>query len=134
MLWHQVQQGATFYREAGNPALQSVHLAASDVLGLQVKNIAIPRRFSNVAREIWTMQGRFQFKACRRSVNFLDNKRFRAAYDFMCLRASSGEPLQDDCEWWTLFQKVDADEQLEMCNKSNGAPRRNRSGRRRRQK
>ena len=132
MLWHQVHQGAKFYREAGNPDLQSVHLAASDALGLQVKSIAIPRRFSNVTREIWTMQGRFQFKACRRSLNFLNNKRFRAAYDFMCLRAVSGESLQDDCEWWTLFQKVDADEQLVMCNNAKGSPRRNRSGRRRR--
>ncbi len=132
MLWHQVQQGSKFYRDSGNPDLQSVHLAASDALGLQVKSIAIPRRFSNVTREIWTMQGRFQFKACRRSINFTNNKRFRAAYDFMCLRAVSGEPLQDDCEWWTLFQEVDADEQLEMCNKAKGSPRRNRSGRRRR--
>ena len=132
MLWHQVQQGSKFYRDSGNPDLQSVHLAASDALGMQVKSIAIPRRFSNVTREIWTMQGRFQFKACRRSINFTTNKRFRAAYDFMCLRATSGEPLQDDCEWWTLFQKVDADEQLVMCNKAKGSPRRNRSGRRRR--
>jgi len=132
MLWYQVQQGTEFYRKAGNPDLQSVHLAASDALGLQVKSIAIPRRFSNVTREIWTMQGRFQFKACRRSMNFLNNKRFRAAYDFMCLRALSGEPVQENCEWWTLFQEVDEEEKLAMCNKAKGSPRRNRSGRRRR--
>jgi len=132
MLWHQVQEGSKVYRDSGNPELQSVHLAASDAFGSQVKSIAVPRRFSNVTREIWIMQGRFQFKACRRSLNFINNKRFRAAYDFMCLRAASGEQLEDDSEWWTLIQEVDADEQLAMCNSAKGSPRRSRSGRRRR--
>ncbi|MCK5902394.1 MAG: polynucleotide adenylyltransferase PcnB [Cocleimonas sp.] len=133
MLWHQAQKGAKMYREMGNPDLQSVHLAASDVLGTQVKSIAVPRRFSNVTREIWTMQGRFQFKACRRSLNFMKNRRFRAAYDFMCLRASSGEPLEEECQWWTLFQSLSEKDQQLMCQSVVGSPnKRNRSGRRRR--
>ena len=131
MLWHQTQKGAEIYRELGNPDLQSVHMAASDVLGHQVKSTAVPRRFSNVTREIWTMQGRFKFKACRRALNFIDNKRFRAAYDFMCLRASSGEPFKEDCEWWTRFQELGSEDQLAMCN-TESSPKRNRSGRRRR--
>ncbi len=133
MLWHQVKKGEIMYREMGNPDLQSMHLAASEVLGHQVKSIAIPRRFSNVTREIWTMQGRFQFKACRRALNFIENKRFRAAYDFMCLRASSGEPLEEDCEWWTLFQNLSSEDQLVMCNAAS-SPKSKRSGRRRRRK
>ena len=134
MLWHQVQKGAKMYREIGNPELQSMHMAASDVLGHQVKSIAIPRRFSNVTREIWTMQGRFQFRACRRAISFLGNKRFRAAYDFMCLRASSGEPFDEDCKWWTLFQDVSEEDQLAMCNQAVTPTKRSRSGRRRKRK
>jgi poly(A) polymerase len=133
MLWAQVQKGEKMYLELGNPDLQSMHLAASDVLGHQVKSTAIPRRFSNVSREIWTMQGRFQFTACRRSINFINNKRFRAAYDFMCLRASSGEPLEEECQWWTLFQELDSEDQLAMCNAAGNASKK-RSGRRRRRK
>jgi poly(A) polymerase len=133
MLWHQVQKGEKMYRELGNPDLQSTHLAASDVLGHQVKSTAVPRRFSNVTREIWTMQGRFQFKACRRALNFLNHKRFRATYDFMCLRASSGELLEDECKWWTTFQELDSEEQLAMCNAA-GVSKRGHSGRRRRHK
>lgn len=133
MLWHQVQKGEAMFSEMGNPDLQSMHLAASEVLGHQVKSTAIPRRFSNVTREIWTMQGRFQFKACRRALNFIDNKRFRAAYDFMCLRSSSDESLEKECEWWTLFQTLSSEDQLEMCN-AVSSPKRKRSGRRRRHK
>ncbi len=133
MLWHQVKKGEIMYREMGNPELQSMHMAASDILTCQVKSVAIPRRFSNITREIWTMQGRFQFKACRRALNFIENKRFRAAYDFMCLRASSGEPLEEDCEWWTLFQSLSSEDQLTMCNAAS-PQKYKRSGRRRRRK
>ena len=133
MLWHQVKKGEIMYREMGNPELQSMHMAASDILTCQVKSVAIPRRFSNITREIWTMQGRFQFKACRRALNFIENKRFRAAYDFMCLRASSGEPVEEDCEWWTLFQNLSSEDQLVMCNAAS-PQKYKRSGRRRRRK
>ncbi len=133
MLWHQVKKGEIMYREMGNPELQSMHMAASDILTCQVKSVAIPRRFSNIKREIWTKQGRFQFKACRRALNFIENKRFRAAYDFMCLRASSGEPLEEDCEWWTLFQSLSSEDQLTMCNAAS-PQKYKRSGRRRRRK
>ncbi len=133
MLWKQVRDGSEMYRELGNPALQSVHLAATDAFAEQVKCISVPRRFSNMTREIWTMQGRFQFKNTRRALNFLGNRRFRAAYDFMCLRASAGEILPDDCEWWTLIQEVNEQEKIAMCQafstpKKKG--RGNRTGRR----
>jgi len=104
------------YKELGNPALQSVHLAATDAFAEQVKCISVPRRFSNMTREIWTLQGLFTFKNERRVLRFLEHKRFRAAYDFMCLRARSGELPEEECEWWTLIQEVDNTEKKAMCN------------------
>ncbi len=132
MLWKQVKEGSEMYRELGNPALQSVHLAATDAFAEQVKCISVPRRFSNMTREIWTMQGRFQFKNTRRVMGFLDHRRFRAAYDFMCLRAKAGEIMPDDCEWWTLIQEVDEQEKIAMCQAFNSPKkgRGNRTGRR----
>ena len=117
MLWKQVREGAIEYQSQGNPALQSVHLAASDAFAIQVKSLSVPRRFSNMTREIWTLQGLFKFKNQRRVFTFLEHRRFRAAYDFMCLRAESGETSFEDCEWWTLIQEVDADEKNAMCQK-----------------
>ncbi len=116
-LWKRVQEGSAMYRELGNPVLQSVQMAASDAFSEQVKTIAVPRRFSNVTREIWVMQGRFNFKNQRRVMNFLSYKRFRAAYDFLCLRAQSGEAVEEDCQWWTLIQEVDEEEKIAMCRK-----------------
>ena len=133
MLWKQVKEGSEMYCELGNPALQSVHLAATDAFAEQVKCISVPRRFSNMTREIWTMQGRFQFKNTRRVLSFLEHRRFRAAYDFMCLRAKSGEIMPDDCEWWTLIQEVDDQEKDAMCKAFSNVPKKgrgNRTGRR----
>lgn len=118
MLWKRVREDTMVYQQEGNPALQSVHLAASDAFSEQVKCLSVPRRFSNMTREIWTLQGLFKFKNQRRVLNFLDQRRFRAAYDFMCLRAKSGETSFDDCEWWTLIQEVDMDEKITMCQKA----------------
>ncbi len=133
LLWKQVKEGTEMYKELGNPALQSVHLAATDAFAEQVKCLSVPRRFSNMTREIWTMQGRFQFKNTRRVMGFLEHRRFRAAYDFMCLRAKAGEIMPDDCEWWTLIQEVDEQEKISMCQAS-GSPKKkgrgNRTGRR----
>ena len=134
MLWKQVKDGSEMYQELGNPALQSVHLAATDAFAEQVKCISVPRRFSNMTREIWTMQGRFQFKNTRRVMSFLEHRRFRAAYDFMCLRAKAEEIMPDDCEWWTLIQEVDEQEKIAMCQSALSSPKKkgrgNRTGRR----
>ncbi|HIP94342.1 MAG TPA: polynucleotide adenylyltransferase PcnB [Leucothrix sp.] len=118
MLWKRVREDANSYQQKGNPALQSVHLAASDAFYEQIKCLSVPRRFSNMTREIWTLQGLFKFKNQRRVLNFLNQRRFRAAYDFMCLRAESGETNFDDCEWWTLVQEVDMDEKIAMCQRA----------------
>ncbi len=115
LLWKKANDAAEMYCELGNPALQSIHMAASDTFSEQVKSISVPRRFSNMTREIWTMQGRFQFKNHRRVINFIENRRFRAAYDFMCLRAAAGELSETECEWWTLIQEASAGEKLTMC-------------------
>ncbi len=115
MLWKKVSEGSSMYLEMNNPALQSMHLAASDAFSEQIKTLSIPRRFSNMSREIWTLQGLFHFKNQRRVLKFLEHRRFRAAYDFMCLRARAGEIPVDDCEWWTLIQEVDEAEKIAMC-------------------
>ena len=68
-----------------------------------------------MTREIWTLQGLFNFKNEKRVFRFLEHRRFRAAYDFMCLRAQCGELPINDCEWWTLIQEVDQKEKKAMC-------------------
>ncbi len=121
MLWKRVSEGFKMYKELGNPALQSMHSAASDAFSEQVKCISVPRRFSNMTREIWTLQGLFSFKNERRVLRLLDHKRFRASYDFMCLRAQCGELPMSECNWWTLIQEVDLKEKKAMCHAASSS-------------
>lgn len=115
MLWKRAREGSKMYKELGSPALQAMHSAASDAFSEQVKCISVPRRFSNMTREIWALQGLFSFKNERRVLRLLEHKRFRASYDFMCLRAQCGELPTTECEWWTLIQEVDLKEKKAMC-------------------
>ncbi|CAA6825204.1 MAG: Poly(A) polymerase (EC [uncultured Thiotrichaceae bacterium] len=132
MLWDKTLEGFERYRSDGQPEYQSMQLSASDVIGLQAKSTAVPRRFSNVSRDIWLLQARFRRKDCRAVFSFIEHKRFRAAYDFFCLRARSGHLPVEDCEWWTEFQTLTHDEQMEACQEF-AAPKR-RSNRRRKRK
>lgn len=131
MLWDKTLEGFERYRSDGQPEYQSMQLAASDVIALQAKSTAVPRRFSNVSRDIWLLQARFNRKDCRAVFSFLEHKRFRAAYDFFCLRARAGYVPIEDCEWWTELQKLSYDEQMEAC-KEFAAPKRRRNRRRKR--
>ena len=124
MLWRAVQYYAKDALAQGFPIAQAYNIAASTVLKDQVRHTAVPRRFTTMAREIWSLQYRFTNKDCRRSMAFLNHPRFRAAYDFHCLRASVADDVElDDCQWWTNFQTQDDDGKREMCQEFKGKRR-----------
>ncbi len=67
-------------------------LDASDkVIARQLKRIALPKRFSLPMRELIMLQTRFERRSGRRALRLLEHPRFRAAYDFLLLRAEAGE-------------------------------------------
>lgn len=115
LLWHEVSVVAEELQARGMPELQAMTQASGDALHDQVDFTAVPRRYSNITREIWLLQSRFRYRDIRRAATLLSNPRFRAAYDFLCLRAQSGEPVDDDAEWWTAFQSATHEEREAMC-------------------
>ena len=56
-----------------------------------MKRIAVPKRFSLPMRELVMLQTRFERRSGRRALRLLEHPRFRAAYDFLLLRAEAGE-------------------------------------------
>jgi len=71
------------------------------------KRLAIPNRYSGAMKEIWLLQPRFEQRAGQRPFRLLEQPRFRAAYDFLLLRAECGLAAQELAEWWTKFQFAD---------------------------
>jgi poly(A) polymerase len=85
-----------------------------EVLDAQRGQLAIPRRYDGMIKEIWSLQPRFEQRGGQRPYRLLEHPRFRAAYDFLLLRAESGEVDAELGEWWTRFQEVDDDERAAM--------------------
>ncbi len=54
------------------------------------------------------MQWRFGQRHGARAARLLQHKRFRAAYDFLVLRASCGEVDRETVDWWTEIQNAAA--------------------------
>jgi len=105
LLWEPVRHRAEKLQAEGMQAYSAIQQAASEVMQKQVTYVAIPRRFSTPMREIWSMQSRFANTKGKRPGRLLSHPRFRAAYDFLLLRAESGEVDPAQGEWWTRFQE-----------------------------
>jgi poly(A) polymerase len=117
------------------PEIPAMQRAAGEVLSEQIQTVAIPKRFSLVTRDIWTMQPRLTRRQGKRAFALLLHPKFRAGYDFLALRAQSGEPLQELTDWWTTFQQTSATAQAEMVNAlGNGGETDKRKPRRRRRR
>lgn len=95
-------------------AIDLVLIAASE-------RVAIPMRFKTMIRDIWALQARLQllferyaqqgrrFKKSmfndEKMINVLQHRRFRAAYDFLLVRQSAGEPVEAWAEFWQRVQE-----------------------------
>jgi poly(A) polymerase len=105
ILWPAVDQKASYWIGLGEPPIPAIADAGQAVILSAIVRVAIPKRFSLIMREIWDLQTRFERRSKRKPLEFATHKRFRAAYDFLLLRAQSGEPVQELADWWTRFQE-----------------------------
>lgn len=115
MLWGGVYERAQEMVKKGLPPIDAIWKAADAVVPLQLKVTSIPKRFSVPMREVWTLQPRLEQIAGRSALGLIENRRFRAAYDFLCLRARFDDTLKDCAQWWTDVQELEADEQQALC-------------------
>lgn len=105
-LWQPVQSLTQSLISKGMVPYEASQKAAARVIDKQRQLIAIPKRFSIVAREIWSLQFRLTNRRKRNVDSLIQNPRFRAAYDFLCLRAGDDPELKSLADWWTDFQEA----------------------------
>jgi len=127
LLWHEVLASWKARQEAGERPVAALHEAMDDVLERQRAQLAIPRRYDTVMKELWLLQPRFEQRGGQRPFRLLALPRFRAAYDFLLLRCASGEVDTALGAWWTEFQDADEARRAEMLQPDNGAPKKRRS-------
>ncbi len=119
LLWHEVLMAWKKYQDAGEKPLPALDLAMNEILTIQHKKLAIPRRFDAVIKEIWNMQPRLEARMGRKPFRLLTHPRFRAAYDFLLLRCESGEIDQNIGVWWKDFQSAGTEKREKMLLKNN---------------
>ena len=117
LLWHEVlanweaRKANNEVRVATIPALYE---AMDEVLSQQGEKLAITRRIAGDIKDIWALQPRFEKRSGKSPWRLVDQPRFRAGYDFLLLRAQSGEIAQELADWWTEFQDANQDRREAM--------------------
>ncbi len=128
LLWPAIRAlAAELERETGANEFEALNEAGHRIVYEQVSRTSLPKRFSVPMREMLMMQRRLATRQGVRAARLLEHKGFRAAYDFLLLRARCGEAEPELAEWWTEVQHMEPAEQ----QKAFGVKRR-RNGKRRR--
>jgi poly(A) polymerase len=131
LLWHEVLAAWKARQAKGERALPALEAAMDRVLDAQCEKLALTRKLTAIMREVWAMQPRFEQRGGQRPYRLVESARFRMAYDFLALRAASGEVSSELEAWWRAFQTADADTRQAMLLPDTG-PRKKRRRRRRR--
>ena len=105
LLWAPLQVRTEKRLAKGEPHSLALQKSASAMVSEQVRFVSIPKRFTTVMRDIWALQSRFSYRTGKRATSVFEHPKFRAGYDFLCLRAQAGEISDTDCRWWTEFQE-----------------------------
>ena len=114
LLWHEVLAKWASLQAGGERPIPALYLAMDDVLDVQGEKLAITRRIAGDIKDIWALQPRFEQRSGKRPYALLEQPRFRAGYDFLLLRADSGEVDSELAQWWTRFIEHEGEDRAAM--------------------
>ena len=114
LLWHEVLSKWEAIKASGERPMPALFLAMDEVLDVQGEKLAITRRIAGDIKDIWALQPRFEQRSGKRPYGVLEQPRFKAGYDFLLLRAESGEVDDELGNWWTEFMNSDGDARAAM--------------------
>lgn len=126
LLWEPVRRRFAELTSEDTPPEEAMFMAASEIASRQQPLVTIPKRFGLPMREIWALQPRLEQRQGKRPYRLLTHPRFRAAYDFLLLRAEAGEVEPELAEWWTKFQEGNGQTRAEMSGSTANRRRRRR--------
>ncbi len=105
-LWADVRDGWAVHQQSqhAHPALVD---AIEDVFAARIGDVSGRGKLAGDMREIWLMQPRFEKRVGSAPFGLVEQPRFRAAFDFMRLRAENGELDEVLSDWWEEFSMAD---------------------------
>jgi poly(A) polymerase len=114
LLWGAVLRELNEQQAGPAPDLAHLMQACDTVLRAQQSRVAIPRRFAVPMRELLMLQPRFNRRSGIKSLSLMQHPRFRAAYDFLLLRAQVGVADPELAKWWTDIQTLPQEERVAL--------------------
>lgn len=133
LLWWPLQaRREQLQNEGGLSPMDALNIGSADVVHRQSQTVAIPKRFSLTARDIWQMQLRLQSTRGARAKKALEQTKFRAGYDFLMLRKACNAPMPgEDLDGLAAFW-TNAQNDPQLLDASTPAKNKKRPSRRRR--
>ncbi len=126
LLWHEVVARWQTRQAAGENPFPALQQAVDAVFDERIGDISGRGKLAADMREIWLMQPRFERRSGNTPRALVEQPRYRAAYDFLRLRADAGEVNAELAEWWEDFALGDDDERVALLQavRERQAPRR----------
>ncbi|GLR27193.1 MULTISPECIES: polynucleotide adenylyltransferase PcnB [Limnobacter] len=137
LLWHLVLENWERRLAKGEVKFPALYAAMDEVLAEQAERTAIPRRLTGDMREIWSFQPRFEKRTGKAPFRMLEQQKFRAALDFLELRALVGDAELELAEWWRRFSDLEPQNRQQLIDSlrdsggQTGSPAKKRRKRRR---
>ncbi|WP_332778224.1 polynucleotide adenylyltransferase PcnB [Polaromonas sp.] len=114
VLWDDVRSGWARRRKHGEHAMPALQDAIDDAFNARIGDVSGRGKLGTDMREIWMMQPRFEKRVGSSPYSLLEQPRFRAGFDFLRLRAQTGEIDASLAEWWEKFSTAYDDERHDM--------------------
>jgi poly(A) polymerase len=107
VLWADVRDGWAKRVQQRQPNHIALQEAIDDVFGARIGDVSGRGKLAADMREIWLMQPRFDKRVGRAPFGLVEQPRFRAAFDFLRLRADVAEVDPALPDWWQAFSQAD---------------------------
>lgn len=113
-LWPVVQQTIEMNKVSDKKLFQALYEAIHTVLQEQLAVLLIPKRFTAMMQSIWLMQYHLESRRGLRVMRIVNHRYYRAAYDFLLLRAEIDQVDPALVQWWEAFYAMNETKRLEM--------------------
>jgi poly(A) polymerase len=114
VLWADVRDGCAKRIQDGQHAHPALQDAIEDVFNARIGDVSGRGKLAGDMREIWLLQPRFEKRVGSAPFGLVEQARFRAAFDFMRLRAEIGELDMVLSDWWEAFSLANDDLRNDM--------------------
>jgi poly(A) polymerase len=123
LMWHDVRERWQSAMARGAHSVPALQEAIDAVFDSRIGDISGRGKLGADMREIWLMQPRFERRAGSSPFSLVEQPRYRAAYDFLRLRADSGEIDVELADWWEDFALGSNDEREALVEAAREAQR-----------